>query len=85
MKLSEAQKLLKRYCRHYEKWFCGPAEIYTTGRDTNPRFDRRLEIYLDLKPDAVNIQKIASLLKLLDQLGKPIKFNWSLPPARERF
>ena len=74
MKSSEARKLLKRYCCHYEKWYCGRAEIHFTGRDENPRFDRRMEIYLDLKPDAIDPKKISALLKLLDRLGKPIKF-----------
>ena len=72
MKLAEARKLLKKYCHHYEEWSCGSAKIYTTGRDVNPRFDRRIEIVLDLKPYAVDIDKIASLLKLLDRLGKPV-------------
>lgn len=73
MRLLEVQKLLKKHCRHYETWYCGQTEIHTTGRDKNLRFDRRLEIYLDLKPNTVDIQKIASFLKLLDKLGSKIK------------
>ena len=73
MRLVEARKLLKKYCNHYEKWQCGQAEINATGRNENPRFDRRVEIYLDLKPYGVDIQKIASLLKLLDRLGLAYK------------
>lgn len=69
MRLADARKLFKKYCRHYEKLYCGRAEIYTTGRDANPRFDRRIEIYLDLKTCSVEIDKVTSLLKLLDQTG----------------
>ena len=34
--------------------------------------DRRLEIFLGLKPYNSDINKIFALLKLLDKLGKPI-------------
>ena len=72
MRSAEARKLLMKYCRHYEKWYCGRAEIHTTKRDINPRFDRRIEIFLDLKPHTLEINKIARLLKLLDRLGRTL-------------
>lgn len=72
MKLKEARKIINQYCRHHEEWHCGSADIYVSGRDENPRFNRRVEIYLDLKPYRADIKKISRLLKLLDQLGKPI-------------
>lgn len=84
MKLAEAKKLLKKHCRHHEEWHCGRADIYVTGRDENPRFDRRIEIYMDLKPYAVDINKISALLKLLDRLGKTIRFNIGIKRRRRR-
>jgi|GEM_PF-6686684 hypothetical protein len=73
MKLARARKILKKHCTLHEEWSCGLLKVFLTGRDQNPRFDRQLEIYLDLKPYSVDIDKISSLLKLLDKLGKPIK------------
>lgn len=70
MKLLQARKLLNKHCRHYEEWHCGQATIHATGRDSNPRFDRRIHIFLDQSPAMVNIKKISLLLNLLDRLGR---------------
>lgn len=68
MRTSEVRALLNRYSRHYEEWACGKAKIYLSGRDENPRFDRRLEIFLRLLPHEVDLKKLESLLSLLDTL-----------------
>lgn len=71
VKTTKSEKAIRNITQ--KTWYCGQTEIHTTRRDKNPRFDRRLEIYLDLKPNTVDIQKIASFLKLLDKLGSKIK------------
>lgn len=76
MRSAEARKLLRRHCRHHEEWHCGRASILFTSRDEESRFDRRMEIFLDLKPYAVDVKKISLLLKLLDRLGKPIQIKF---------
>lgn len=65
-----ARRPLKKHCRHHEKWHCGPATIYFTGRDPNPRFDRRMEIYVNQPPGLVDVSKVSRLLRLLDRLGR---------------
>lgn len=71
MKLAEARRLLKKHCRHSEEWRCGGAVIRLTGWDPSyPRFDRCLDVYLDLKPYAVDVAQIARLLNHLDTLGR---------------
>lgn len=84
MRLIEAKTILKKHCHYHEEWHCGPATIYVSGRSENPRFDCRLEIFLDLKPNMVAIKKISALLNLLDHLGKPIKFNFSKRSTKKR-
>ena len=68
MKTTEARALLGRHSRHHEEWTCGLAKIYFSGKDANPRFDRRMEIFLRLPPNEVSIEKLESLLSLLDKL-----------------
>lgn len=69
MRSAEVRRILKRHCRHHEEWHCGPAMIHFTGRDREPRFDRRIEIFLNRTPEQVDIRKISRLLDLLDRLG----------------
>jgi hypothetical protein len=68
VRTSEVRSLLNRYSRHYEEWTCGRAKIILSGKDENPRFDRRLEIFLRLSPREVDLKKLESLLSLLDEL-----------------
>lgn len=70
MKLAELKKLLKKNCRHWEEWQCGPAKIIVRGYSpAEPRFDRKMELYLDIPPPSLRIQQIQSLLRLLDGTG----------------
>ena len=69
MKTADARGLLKKHCRHREEWRCGQAVIRITGRDSNPRFDRRMDIVLSQTPAEVNVEKIARLLRFLERLG----------------
>ena len=68
MRTSEARRLLNRHSRHYEEWTCGRAKIVLSGKDENPRFDRRIEVFLRLSPSEVDLGKLESLLSLLDEL-----------------
>jgi len=70
MRSLPARKLLNKHCRRHEEWRCGQAVIYFTGRDENPRFDRRMEIFLSQSPATVDIEKISRLLRFLDRLGR---------------
>lgn len=70
MRSLHARRLLNRHCRHHEEWRCGRATINFTGKDPYPRFDRRMEIFLDQLPAEVDVKKIARLLRLLDRLGR---------------
>lgn len=70
MRSLQARRLLKKHCRHYEKWLCGQATIYLSGRDQEPRFDRRMEIFLNQPPEMVDVKKISRLLRFLDRLGR---------------
>jgi len=76
MRLQELKKLLHKACRHHEEWHCGPAMIRVYGRDENPRFDRRMDVYLNLPPSSADVQKIAGLLALLDKTSKQITFTF---------
>lgn len=69
MRTIEARRLLNRHCQPNEEWRCGPVMIRLTGKDKNPRFDRRIQIFLDQSPERVDIRKISRLLQLLDRLG----------------
>jgi hypothetical protein len=83
MKLAKAKQIINKYS-HAETWHCGRAEIRVTGKNENPRFDRRVEIYLNLSKYAVDIKKIAALLKILDKTGKPIRLLRPLPHTKNR-
>jgi hypothetical protein len=74
MRLARAKQIINKYS-HGGTWHCGRAEIHATGKDENPRFDRRIEVYLNLSKYSIDIKKIAALLNLLDRLGKPVKFS----------
>jgi hypothetical protein len=69
MRSIEARRVLKRHCQLYEEWRCGQATIRFTGKDSNPRFDRRIEIFLSQSPESVDVKKISRLLDRLDRLG----------------
>lgn len=75
MKSLPARKLLNKYCRHHEEWHCGQATIYFTGKDPSPRFDRRIEIFIDQSPATVDVKKISRLLRFLDRLGRKKKWR----------
>lgn len=69
MRSAEIRRILKKHCRHHEEWHCGPAMINFTSRAREPRFDRRIEIFLNRTPEQMDIRKISRLLDLLDRLG----------------
>lgn len=70
MRSIEARRLLNKHCQPNEEWRCGPVTIRFTGKDNNPRFDRRIQIFIDQAPEGVDIKKISRLLQLLDRLGR---------------
>ena len=70
MRAIEARKLLNRHCQSHEEWRCGQVTIQFTGKDASPRFDRRIQIFLDQSPERVDIKKVSRLLQLLDRLGR---------------
>lgn len=70
MRLLQARRLLKKHARHHEEWRCGGALIQLPGRDPYPRFDRRMELYLDLPPRSVDVARVARLLRLFDRLAR---------------
>ena len=76
MKLAELKKVLNKKCHHWEEWHAGSARILLYGRDPSPRFDRKVEIFLDIPPHAVDLKKMQSFLALLDKLGHK---KYSLP------
>ena len=57
MRSLSACRLLNKHCRHHEEWHCGRVSIRFTGKDINPRFDRRIDIFLDQKPAEVEVRK----------------------------
>ena len=69
MKLAALKKLLNKKCHHHEEWHCGPATISIYGRDPNPRFDCRMDIYFEVLPYSIKAAPIAEFLKLLDKIG----------------
>jgi len=69
MRSLAARRLLSKHCRHTEEWRCGRATVNLTGKDENPAFDRRLNIYLNQTPAETDPKKIARLLRFLDRLG----------------
>lgn len=70
MRSIEARRLLNRRCRSHEEWRCGQVTIQFTGKDSNLRFDRRIQIFLDQSPERVDVKKVSRLLQLLDRLGR---------------
>lgn len=69
MRLRQLKSLLNQKCQHWEEWRCGPAKIIVHGRDPSPRFDRKIEIYLDIPPETLQMRVVRNLLKLLDVIG----------------
>jgi len=81
LRIRALRKLLNEYACHHEQWKCGSAKIFFGGKDENPSFDRRLEIYLNLPPSGVDAKKVAALLSLLDRLSPEVRL-WPAPPRR---
>ncbi|MBI4677425.1 MAG: hypothetical protein HY748_07570 [Elusimicrobia bacterium] len=86
MELIRARRILNKHCDHREEWHCGQVKIHLTGKDQDPRFDRRMEIFLDQRPEMVDAGKISRLLRFLARLGRkheyPPLFTWSARPGR---